>query len=101
MIEQHPTKFMEYSNLPNLDASTPEVLRNFFNQTTVEAFFEKRSTVVGRKRIITIDKSIVDVIVRDVLMSPSGRQDDSESEEPAGDRSLDLFEPDCATEDDG
>ncbi|XXQ31301.1 PiggyBac transposable element-derived protein domain-containing protein [Plasmodiophora brassicae] len=64
---------MEYSNLRNLDASTPEVLRNFFNQTAVEVFFEKHSTVVGRKRIITIDKIIVGVVVRDVLLLPAGR----------------------------
>lgn len=48
-------------------------LRAFFEQTTVNAVFEKRSTVVGRKRVFTIDKAIVEVIMND--RSPGLRPD--------------------------
>jgi len=68
MNEQHPKKFKDYQELRKQASSTPEILKRFFEQTTVEAYFEKRTTVVGRKRIFTIDKSIVEVIIAGLLL---------------------------------
>ena len=39
------------------DRDTPEVLKRFFEQTRIEAYFEKRSAEIGRKRVFTIDKN--------------------------------------------
>ena len=49
---------------------SPEDFKHFFEKSTVGAFFEKRSTIVGKKRIFTINKNIVEVIVKDMLMPP-------------------------------
>ena len=49
---------------------SPEAFKGFIEQSMVDAFFEKRSTVVGKKRIFTIDKNIVEVIVKEMLMPP-------------------------------
>ena len=47
---------------------SPEAFKRFFEQSTVNAFFDKRSNIVGKKRIFTIDKKIVAVIVKEMLM---------------------------------
>ena len=49
---------------------SPGDFKRFFEQSTVDAFFKKRSTIVGKKRIFTINKNIVEVIVKDMLMPP-------------------------------
>ena len=47
---------------------SPEAFKRFLDQSTVSAFFEKRSIIVGKKRILTIDKRIVEVIVKEMLI---------------------------------
>lgn len=100
MQEQQPKKFEEYEALRKLASSTPEVLKGFFEQSPIDAFFEKRSTVVGRKSIFTIDKSIVDVIILELLM-PAAPRDDDGGKELRGDRGMDVSEPQYVIEDDG
>jgi hypothetical protein len=63
MVEQHSTRWKEYQALRNKRDSTEEDLKLFFQQSTVDAFFEKRSTVTIRKRVFTIEASIIGGIV--------------------------------------
>lgn len=84
MKEQHPKEFDEYSKLRDRSDSTPADLEHFFQQTTVDTSFEKRSTFVGRKRIVTIDKNIVEVIIKGIFRG---------SEDRPGDRGMAVFEP--------
>ena len=61
--EQHPLKkFKEYMSLRSTSAACSSediIMTSLFSQPpTLDAFFERRSTIVGRKRIVTIDKSI-------------------------------------------
>lgn len=39
-------------------------LSDLFEHLTIYAFFEKLSAILGRKRVFTIDKAIVEVIVQ-------------------------------------
>jgi hypothetical protein len=55
MVEQHGKRWKEYQALRNNCDSTEEDLKLLFQQSTVDAFFEKRSMVTGRKRVFTID----------------------------------------------
>ena len=68
MVEQHPIKFAEYTALTKQSGTTSANLREFFEQATVDAFFEKRSTIIGGKRIITVEKAIVEVIVQELML---------------------------------
>lgn len=54
-------------------------LREFFEQTTVNAFFRKRATLVRRKRVFTIDKAIVGVIMREFMIPNSNARGDDDS----------------------
>lgn len=111
--EQHPTKFKEYETLRSSTQCTKEEMNAFFAQPTLDAYYEKRSTVVGRKRIVTIDKNIVEVIVSELLL---GGNDSNEDENPedeeintstagtrlrAGDRGMEVFTPQLVAADDG
>ena len=49
MLEQHPKKFKEYQVQQAKVDSTPELMKKFFEQLTVDAFFKKRSTIIGRR----------------------------------------------------
>ena len=44
--------------------NSPEDFKHFLEQSKVDAFFEKRSIIVVKKRIFTTDKNIVEVIVK-------------------------------------
>ncbi|BBN08760.1 hypothetical protein MPTK1_4g14260 [Marchantia polymorpha subsp. ruderalis] len=91
MQEQHPKKFEEYEALRKVASSTPEFLKGLLEQLTVDAFFKKRSTVVGRKSIFTIYKSIVEVIILELLM-PAALWNDDDGEELRDDCGMDVFE---------
>ena len=111
--EQHPIKFEEYMLLRSTSSacSSEEIMTSFFAQPTLDAFFERRSTIVGRKRIVTIDKSIVEVIVAELLLGGSeSAEDEQEAEEgnqnngqllKSGDRGMQVFVPQLVTENDG
>ena len=83
---------------------SPEAFQRFFEQSVVNAFFEKRSTIVGKKRIFTIDKNIVEVIVKEMLMPPqtveatddengNGESDCPRDVVPPGNRGMMVFQP--------
>ena len=109
--EQHPAKFKEYNLLRSSSSgTTEEIMTAFFAQPTIDAFFEKRSTIVGRRRIVTIDKNIVEVIVAELLLGgteESAEGEDNEQEQDvaerlkAGDRGMQVFSPHLVTADDG
>jgi hypothetical protein len=104
MVEQHPKKFKEYQALRKSADGTPAVLKQFFEQSTIDAFFEKRTTTVGRKRIFTLDTSIVDVIVKECLTPPRGDDDDGDNndeEDVRGDIGLAAFKPEYVNAEDG
>jgi hypothetical protein len=70
----------------------------FFSQPTLDAFYEKRSPNVGQKRIVTIDKSIVDVILSELLLGRIENEDEAEDQQGSnngglkpGDRRLQVF----------
>lgn len=111
--EQHPQKHAAYVSLRKKIGSTPEKIKRFFEQSTVEAFVEKRSTVVSTMRVFTIDKNIVEVIVSEFLMPQCEAEEDEGNDEPdvdgidtpkvlpRGDRGMDMFEPQYETAVDG
>jgi hypothetical protein len=119
--EQHPIKFKEYETLvhsPGTQTTTQEI-NAFFSQSTLDAYYEKRSTIVGRKRVVTIDKNIVEVIVSELLLGGTDDSTDAGNEEDeeinnnnnapavggtrlqAGDRGMRVFTPQQVTADDG
>jgi hypothetical protein len=71
MVEQHSKRWNEYQALRNNRDSTEEDLKLLFQQSTLDAFLEKRSTVIGHKRVFTIEASIVDGIVKELLNPPN------------------------------
>ena len=75
-----------------------EEMTAFFSQPTLDAFYEKRSPNVGQKRIVTIDKSIVDVILSELLLGRIENEDEAEDQQgsnngglKSGDRRLQVF----------
>ena len=77
MVEQHPIKFAEYTELTKHLGTTSANLRKFFEQATVDAFFEKRSMIVCVKGVFAVNKSIVEVIVQEFVF-PAARGDDDD-----------------------
>lgn len=107
MKEQHPKKWKEYEELKKSLGRTPELLQKFFEQSTIDAFFEKRSTLVGRKRVFTIEKDIVEVVVKECLMPSSedadedADEDDADVENLRGDIGMEAFKPEYEVTEDG
>ena len=63
MTKQNSQKFAEYEKAQKTMENSPEDFKHFLEQSKVDAFFEKRSIIVVKKRIFTTDKNIVEVIV--------------------------------------
>ncbi len=61
------------------------VFTNFFSQSQIEPFFEKCSKINGEKRVVTIRKEVVEVIVKEMLLD--------EAETLAGDRVMAAATP--------
>jgi hypothetical protein len=101
MVEQHSKRWKEYQALRNNRVSTEEDLKLFFQQSTVDAFFEKRSTVTGRKRVFIIEASIVDGIVKELLKPPNSDDEADPSAMPRGDPGMKVFEPAYVVASDG
>jgi hypothetical protein len=101
MVEQHSKRWKEYQALRNNRDSTEEDLKLSFQQSTVDAFLEKRSTVTGCKRVFTIETSIVDGIVKELLNPPNSDDEADPSEMPRGDPGMKVFEPAYVIESDG
>ena len=68
MTKQHYHKFAKYEKEQKTMNKSPEAFKRFFKQSTIDAFFEKRSTIVVKKWIFTINKNIVKVTVEEMLM---------------------------------
>ena len=68
MTKQHSQKFAEYEKARKTMDKSLEAFKHFFEQSTVDAFFENPSTIVGKKRIFTTNKNIVEVILKEMLM---------------------------------
>jgi hypothetical protein len=101
MAEQHSKRWEEYQALRNNYESTEEDLKLFFRQSTVDAFFEKRSTVIGRKRVFAIDMPIVDGIVMVFLNPPKSDDEADPYAVPRADSGTNVFEPEYVIETDG
>ena len=96
MVKQHPIKFAEYTALTKQSGTTSANLRKFFEQATVDAFFEKRSTIIGDKLVFVVNKATVEVIVQKFMLPAAcgdeNNDDDSEGSIP-GDRGMNMFVP--------
>jgi hypothetical protein len=101
MVEQHSKQWAAYQALLNNRDSTEEDLKLFFQQSTVDDFFEKRITVTGRKRVFTIEASIVDGIVKELLNPPNSDEEGGPNAMPRGDPGMTVFEPAYVIESDG
>lgn len=102
ILDQHPTQFAQNQGLKK-PGTSPTDLSNFFEQSTVDAFFEKLSSVIGRKRVSTINNAIVEMIVQ-YLMFPaacSDSEEDSAEGPPRGDLGMTVFVPQRVFPDDG
>ena len=79
-------------------------LREFFEQAMVDAFFEKRSTIIGGKHVFTVNKAIVEMIVQYFIL-PAARgdnDDDNNGKGPiSGDCGMNMFVPQYVVSDDG
>ena len=102
MTRQHSQKFAEYKKARKTMDKLPEAFKRFIKESTVNAFFEKRSTIVGKKRIFTIDKNIVKFIVKEILMPlqtvETTGDENGEGDCPCngvtpGDRGMRVFQP--------
>jgi hypothetical protein len=101
MVEQHSKRWNEYQALRNNRDSTEEDLKLLFQQSTLDAFLEKRSTVIGHKRVFTIEASIVDGIVKELLNPPNSDDEADPSAMPRGDSGMKVLEPVYIIESDG
>jgi hypothetical protein len=101
MVEEHSKRWKEYQAMRNNRGSTEEDLTLFFQQSTVDAFLEKRATVTGSKRVFTIEASIVDRIVKELLNPPNSDDDADPSAMLREDPSMKVFEPAYVIETDG
>ena len=83
---------------------SPEASKRFFDQSTVDEFFEKRSTIIDKKRIFTINKNNVEVIAKEMMMPPQTSEatnDENRNGEgecpcngvPPGNRGMRVFQP--------
>lgn len=84
MVEQHPRKWKEYIAVRDARGSDPGSFEAFFEQSKLEAFFFKKSDVNGALSY-SIDKDIVEVVIRDMLFD--------ENELIAGDIAMKAFKP--------
>ena len=104
MVEQEPIQFADYTALMKQSGTTLANLREFFEQATVDAFFEKCSTIIGGKRVFAVDKAIVEVIVQEFMFPAAcgGNDDDDDIEGPIpGDRGMNMFVTQYVVSDDG
>ena len=68
MKEQHPAKWKEYQDARANKNNNPQAFKNFFKQSSLEAFYKKQSVYNGGKIFISISKPIVEVIIKDMLL---------------------------------
>ena len=96
MVDQHPIKLAEYTSLTKQLGTKSANHRELFEQATVDAFFEKRSTIIGGKRVFTVNNVIVEVIVQEFMLSAVRVDDDdnNDGKRPIpGYRGMDMFVP--------
>jgi hypothetical protein len=101
IAEQHSKRWEEYQALRNNYESTEEDLKLFSRQSAADAFLEKRSTVIGRKRVFAIDMSIFDGIVKVFLNPPKSDDEAKPGAVPRADSGTNVFEPEYVIENDG
>ena len=96
MVEQHPIKFAEYTALTKQSGTTSANLHKFFEQAKVNVFFKKRYTIIGGKRVFTVNNVIVEVIVQEFMLSAArvDNDDNNDGKRPIpGYRGMDMFVP--------
>ena len=102
MTKHHSQNFAEYEKARKTMDKSLEDFKHFFEQSTVDAFFENPSTIVGKKRIFTTNKNIVEVILKEMLMPlKTVKATDDENGEgycphdgvPPGNRGMRMFQP--------
>jgi hypothetical protein len=76
-------------------------MKQFFKKSAFDAFSERRCTVIGRKKVFTIDVSIVNGIVKEFFISPSSEDEADPVAAPHGDLSMNIFEPEFVIESNG
>ena len=70
----------------------------------VDAFFEKRSTIIGVKRVFAVDKAIVKVIVQEFMLTTLCGEDDNDNDGKGaltGDHGMNMFLPQYVIANDG
>lgn len=88
MIEQHPAKWKKYITARDAKSSDPDAFESFFEQAKLEAFFFKQDDVEG-KLSYSIDKDIVEVVIKDMLFD----DDDGDDDSSARDNAIKAFKP--------
>ena len=104
MVEQHPINFAEYTAFTKQWVTMSANHCEFFDQATVDAFFEERSTIMGGKLVFTVDKAIVEVIIQEFMLPAARGDDDNEGDGKghiSGDRGMDMLVPQYVVADDG
>ena len=91
MVKQHPTKWKEYQTALANRQSDPDTLKKFFAQRKITAFFLKESQ---RNGIITrfIEKDIIDVLVKGILLDQRDNAVEGSSGLPPHDRAMSIFQ---------
>lgn len=105
MTQQHSTKFFVYETLKNRSGITSAKLHEYFKWSVIGAFVEKHSTNIGPMRIFTIDKTTLEKIVQNFMLSTARENDTNLSEDPdklpSGDRDMNIYVLQYAVADDG
>ena len=71
---------------------------------TVDAFFGKRSTIIGSKCVFTVNKAIVKVIIQEFMLTTLCGKDDNDNDGKGtltGDQGMNIFLPQYVVADDG
>ena len=92
MQKEHPKKWKEYIEVRDARRLNPRPFTEFFEQRKLEAFFFKQADVKGNLTY-SIDKNIVEVIIRDMLFEQAaGSADDAVGDTPLpGDIAMRAF----------
>jgi hypothetical protein len=97
MVEQHSKRWAEYQAMRNNHELIEDNLKLFFKQSKVDAFIERRSKDIGRKKVFAIDVSIVDGIIKD-FFNPTTSEDEAEHfAAPHGELAMNVFESEFVT----
>lgn len=91
MTREHPTKWKSYQAVLANRRSDPLSLKKFFVQPQITAFYMKESERDGTVTRF-VEKEIVEVIVKDILMDQQDNASEDSSGLPANDRAMKIFQ---------